>query len=60
MPILCWNAAALTIAVIYYTWRDTTAARRHRDRILRERVTYMLWTAANLAALPQSNALSSI
>ena len=50
MQIICCNAAALCIAVLYYTWRDTTAERHRRKKVLRERVAYMLWVASNSAA----------
>ena len=50
MPILCWNAAALMIAVTFYALRDGLAGPLKREKLLRERVTYMLWIAANQAA----------
>ncbi|MFL5339790.1 MAG: hypothetical protein ACJ8F7_06440 [Gemmataceae bacterium] len=50
MPILCWNAAALTIAVTFYVWRDGIVGRIKREKTLRERIAYMLWVAANQAA----------
>jgi hypothetical protein len=43
------NIAALTVAIIYYTWRNFDDIRRRRDRLLRERVAYMLWTIATRA-----------
>jgi hypothetical protein len=48
-------AVALTVAIIYYQWRDSYLARLHdeqatRTRVLRERVAYMLWTAAQTIA----------
>jgi hypothetical protein len=46
MEMLCCNAAALTVAILYYTWRAYHQARRARDRVLRERVAYMLWVVA--------------
>jgi hypothetical protein len=49
MQVMCVNAAALSIAVLYYLWRDKFACAARR-RVLRERVTYMLWCAANQAA----------
>jgi hypothetical protein len=49
--ILCYNLAALAIAVIYYAWRDYyLRPRQEKERILRERVAYMLWVAANHVA----------
>jgi len=45
MEIVCWNLTALTIAAIYYGWRDGIVRRGQREKLLRERVTYMLWMA---------------
>jgi hypothetical protein len=46
-PVILCNLAALTIAVIYYGWRDGYARRRATPtKVLRERVAYMLWKAA--------------
>jgi hypothetical protein len=50
MPVLAYNLAALTIAALYYTWRDGYCAYLRRERVLRERVTYLLWTAAQHVA----------
>jgi hypothetical protein len=47
MPLLSVNLAALTIAVLYYAWRDHVVKPAQRRKMLRERVTYMLWCAAN-------------
>ena len=54
MPF-CLPAVALTVAVIYYEWRDVYFARLRQERaararVLRERVAYMLWTAAQAIA----------
>lgn len=49
MQLLACNLACLTIAVIYYAWRDIYLHRRKRAH-LHERVAYMLWCAANRAA----------
>jgi hypothetical protein len=40
------NVAALTIAVIYYTWRDLCQGPQRKEQALRERVAYMLWVMA--------------
>jgi hypothetical protein len=40
------NAAALTVALIYYGWRSFEQIRQRRDRARRERVAYMLWIMA--------------
>jgi hypothetical protein len=49
MPI-CLNATALAVAVIYYAWRDGYCAWVRRERMLHERVAYMLWTASQQLA----------
>jgi hypothetical protein len=38
--------SAFAIAIIYYSWRDGYYWRMLKDKSLRERVAYMLWTAA--------------
>ncbi len=43
-PILP-SAAALAVAVIFYTWRAWNFA-QYRRRALHERVAYMLWVVA--------------
>lgn len=40
------NLAALAIAMLYYAWRDGYSVKIQREKMLRERVAYMLWTAA--------------
>jgi hypothetical protein len=46
MQLIVLNTAALTVAAIYYAWRTFYQVRHRRDRVLRERVAYMLWTMA--------------
>jgi hypothetical protein len=46
MQLFWANAAALTVALIFYTWRTYDQLRRRRGRLLRERVAYMLWVLA--------------
>jgi hypothetical protein len=36
-------AAALAVAIIFYSWRAYQEHQANRKRTLRERVTYMLW-----------------
>jgi hypothetical protein len=43
--IVC-GSAALTVAGIFYTWRTYHELLVRKQRILRERVTYLLWVAA--------------
>jgi hypothetical protein len=50
MPAIAVNLTALTIAAIYYLWRDGYYLRLVRQRVLHERVAYLLWTAANHTA----------
>jgi hypothetical protein len=50
MQVLGPYVAALAIAGLYYYWRDKVVNPIRRRRILRERVTYMLWCAANTVA----------
>jgi hypothetical protein len=50
MPLLCSSigtAAVATIFLIYNAYRDHVQIAMGRDRILRERVTYMLWAMAS-------------
>ncbi len=37
---------ALAVAVIFYGWREYQCRHDRRERVLRERVTYMLWVIA--------------
>ena len=41
--------AVLTVALIYYAWRDGYQSRFRQRTMLNERVAYMLWVAANRA-----------
>lgn len=50
IPAISLNMTALTIAALYYYWRDVYVARRARERLLRQRVAAMLWAAAERAA----------
>jgi len=45
-PMLCCQLAALVIAGMYYTWRDVINRPRVYPKLVRERVAYMLWVAA--------------
>ena len=47
MELLCCNAAALAVALVYYTWRAYDQARSARQRLLHERVAYLLWVVAD-------------
>ena len=52
MPVAL-NVAALGVAAIYYLWRDGYHFGLIRQRLLHERVAYLLWTTANHAACSQ-------
>ena len=50
MPLLCSSigtAAVATIYLIYNAYRDHISIALGRERLLRDRVTYMLWVMAN-------------
>ncbi len=47
-PIL-GNVAALAVALIFYTWRMFLSGRERKQRVLCERVAYMLWVMAEQA-----------
>lgn len=52
MQLLCSSigtAAVATIFLIYNAYRDHLMIDLGKDRILRERVTYMLWVMAGQA-----------
>ena len=46
MALASMNFTALAVASLYYLWRDGYVARLRRSKLIRERVAYMLWTAA--------------
>jgi hypothetical protein len=50
MQLVMLNIAALTVAGLYYTWRSFNQLRNRRDRVIRERVAYMLWVMATQGA----------
>jgi hypothetical protein len=43
--------AVLTVAMIYYAWRDGYRGKTRQRAALNERVAYMLWVAANRATV---------
>lgn len=49
VPLITCNLACLSIAALYYTWRDVYIHRKKRE-VLHERVAYMLWVAASRTA----------
>jgi hypothetical protein len=46
------NVAALAVAIIFYTWRGFVQVRQRKQRLLCERVAYMLWCSADVAEQP--------
>ena len=40
----------MAVAIIFYVWRSYHEREQGRERVLRERVTYMLWVMATGAA----------
>ncbi len=49
MPQIYCGLCTLAVAVLFYGWRDYYARLQGRERLLRQRVTYMLWVMANTA-----------
>lgn len=49
MPMISCAFSALAVASLFYMWRDYYWARLQRERLMRERVAYMLWAVAHLA-----------
>ena len=47
MSIVLCGTSALTIALLFYSWRDYHERQVGRERTLRERVAFMLWVMAN-------------
>ena len=47
--LLTCNAAVFAIAALYFRWRDSNIREQGRRKVLRQRVAYMLWTAAQAA-----------
>ena len=52
MEMVGYNVAALAVALLYYIWRTYHQARLLRQRVLRERVAFMLWSAAERMDAP--------
>ena len=46
MQPLVTNMAALAVATLYYLWRAHYQTRLRRQRVLCQRVAYMLWVMA--------------
>ncbi len=50
MQMLTGYCAVLAIAMLYYAWRDAFAVKSRQRGVMKDRVAYMLWIAANRAA----------
>ena len=44
------SVTTLAVSMIYVVWQNYHALVRHRERVLRARVAWMLWQAARLNA----------
>lgn len=49
VELLTCNFAVLAIAALYFTWKDRVVKAAHRRTVLRQRVAYLLWAAAERA-----------
>jgi hypothetical protein len=47
MNVIAYATTALSVAMLFYSWRSYHQNLVSRERRLRERVTYMLWVMAN-------------
>jgi hypothetical protein len=47
MQPIVTNMAALAVATLYYLWRAHYQTRQRRQRVLCQRVAYMLWVVAD-------------
>jgi hypothetical protein len=50
MQLIYINLCALAVATIFYGWRAYQSRSEGRDRVLRQRVAYMLWVMATGAS----------
>ena len=49
MSVFVCAASALSVALLFYSWRSYAETMQTKDKKVRERVTYMLWVMANAA-----------
>jgi len=49
LQLIATNLTVLIIAGLYYSWRDRFAKANEQRQVLRQRVAYMLWAAAQRA-----------
>jgi len=45
-PVLMQSVPTLAVAIIYCLWRWAYSSQLQRQHVLRERIAFMLWTAA--------------
>lgn len=50
MQVAYCNLAVVTVTAIFYVWRNYASTELNRQRVLRERVAYMLWVMAHEVA----------
>jgi hypothetical protein len=50
MQLIYCNLCALAVSTLFYGWREYHVRTAERQRVLRDRVTYMLWVMANAAS----------
>jgi hypothetical protein len=50
MQTIYCGLCALAVAVIYYGWRGYHQRHEGRQKVLRQRVAYLLWVMANRVA----------
>ena len=53
MNVVVYASAALSVALLFYSWRTYHRNQERQDKTLRERVTYMLWVMANNVPVTQ-------
>ncbi|HXG10213.1 MAG TPA: hypothetical protein VNK04_10520 [Gemmataceae bacterium] len=47
MPLFLTSVPTLAVSAIFYLWRAYHRERLRRERVLRQRVAYMLWVMAH-------------
>jgi hypothetical protein len=47
MNFIFCGLSALSVALLFYSWREYHDRAGHRHRMLRDRVTYLLWVVAH-------------
>ncbi len=60
MHLIFGNVAALAVALIFYTWKMFIEVETRKQRLLCERVAYMLWVAADPAEAPHESLYADV